>query len=211
MSNSITIFSNRLKKAYNDKKRSLKDSGGKYSKEEFAKNVYGVGTDGKVHVDRVNKWFQGKNFPSPDLIPEIAKELDCDIAYLFGEIECKHCKEQQITEITGLSAEGASTLINLSDWNKEILNKIIINKRFNKLIECIGDYCYPSTFLAINALKTSEGIIPGATAAEIVQHRIDTQNIHKFNASDRFNRILDDISEEYMNKEKKRYNANHSN
>lgn len=136
MGNSITTFSKRLKIAYNDKKKLIKESGGKYSKEEFAKKVYGVGTDGKVHVDRVNKWFQGKNFPSPDLIPEIAKELDCDIAYLFGEIECKHCKEQQITDITGLSEEASASLIEISkdEQKLEALNDFINNSNFESLL-----------------------------------------------------------------------------
>jgi len=66
-------------------------------------------------IDTVSKYTSAKapQFPPLEVMGVIAKELNVDVAYLMGEIDCKKNTTQRLQDITTLSSKSCDTLTEL--------------------------------------------------------------------------------------------------
>ena len=106
-----SIFNTRLKST-------AKEQG--YTQQTLAEKMY-------VSVETVKKWYT-TTMPDLDTVRELANELDVDVAFLLGDIECKHHEEQTIKDVTGLSKESCVNLLRIARNNPEgfaVLDEIL--------------------------------------------------------------------------------------
>ncbi len=79
-------------------------------------------------LDTISKYTSAKapQFPPLEIMGIIAKELNVDVAYLLGEIDCKKVSAQRLQDITNLSTKSSNTLSELckNDIYKEMLDSL---------------------------------------------------------------------------------------
>jgi DNA-binding XRE family transcriptional regulator len=96
-----------------------------------------------VSTDTVKNWSSPNRDSMPkdmDMLSSIAKLLDVDVAYLWGEIDCKHYSEQTIVDVTGLSEKSASVLCGLDSMSIEALDFLLSHNNFNRLLYEVWNY-----------------------------------------------------------------------
>lgn len=88
----------RFKKGF---KKARKASG--YTQTSFAEKF-------NVSIDTVRNWEQGRNVPEIETLEKLCDFFQCDMGYLFGEIDCKTHNIQFIQDYTGLSERSINIL-----------------------------------------------------------------------------------------------------
>lgn len=98
----------------------------------------------------VQKWEQGRSFPTTDVLCNICELLDCDADYLLDKItEKTHCIEE-MKKYTGLSEQALDALHNIPHITcettkyKRILNSFITSGYFISFMEALKylDDCF---------------------------------------------------------------------
>lgn len=105
------------------------------TQEQFAETI-------NTSTGALSNYRTGKRLPESKLLPEISKELDVSLDYLFGltDLKSKNLEHKKINEITGLTDDSIKQLkeyvdfINAEDSIPEISNFIIDKLR---VINCL--------------------------------------------------------------------------
>lgn len=88
-----------------------------------------------VSKTTISAWETG-TLPDIERLPDICSVLDCDINYLFGEIEEYKMDTHDVSDVTGLSEKAIERLKKIYDFKKERLgNANNFLKVINNLIE----------------------------------------------------------------------------
>ncbi len=143
-----SIFNTRLKST-------AKEQG--YTQQALAEKM-------NVSVETVKKWYT-TTMPDLGTVRELANELNVDVAFLLGDIECKHHEEQTIKDVTGLSKESCVNLLRIARNNPEgfaVLDEILSSddtaEEFSNLLSSVWFEMAPLgiTNLSIAANKIAE-------------------------------------------------------
>ena len=122
-------------------KRARKDNG--YTQKSFAEKF-------KISIDTVKNWEQGRNVPEIKTLEKLCNFFDCDLDYLFGNIECKKHDTQFIKDKTGLSEKAIEELHYLALLNSTLdtepdlntINTLLeqLSSKYNNIIHTITEY-----------------------------------------------------------------------
>ena len=88
----------------------------------------------------VGNWETGTVAIPIHRLPEICDLLDCDLDYIFGNIDVPHNITSDIIKETGLTETAVKKLRNCSSDFTDILSSLLENNNFWALIESIGKY-----------------------------------------------------------------------
>lgn len=117
-----SIFNTRLK-------TTAKEQG--YTQQTLAEKMY-------VSVETVKKWYT-TTMPDLGTVRELANKLNVDVAFLLGDIECKHHEEQTIKDVTGLSEKACENLVKMKGSSKmAVLDGLLRNDKF---LDVLGSIC----------------------------------------------------------------------
>ena len=123
-------FGDRIRKAREKKK---------LTQEELAEKL------GKSR-QAVGRWESGTGFPEFDCLFDLCVVLDCDMVYLFGELDDTFSQaEQTAAAFTGLSVKAVRILHKWkahSRFMSETLAAMIENKAFPSVVSGVANYKY---------------------------------------------------------------------
>lgn len=124
---------------------SLDTIGGRIQRRRMAQGFTQAQLGELVNVTRqkIGDWEQNKSLPDVQSIYFLSKVLDCDGAYLLGEIESKRIGAEMISKYTGISAAAADSIIDFKyECSYSLLEKLILSENFKKCLGCLGNVEY---------------------------------------------------------------------
>lgn len=85
-----------------------------------------------ISIETVKNWEQGRNIPEIKTLEKLCDFFQCDLDYLFNNIECKTHDVQFIQDCTGLSEAAINRIIsnNGDTPDQDFLNSFILSKQF---------------------------------------------------------------------------------
>lgn len=173
---------------YNTSQEAKHDKFRKRLKEECEKkHLTAVGLANKLGytVHAVNGWCKSSGgFPSYSVLVQLSELFDCDVAYLMGEIDCRHISTQHIADLTGLSPESAAIL---ESGNNSMIDAIISNKDYALLMARAWQYTH-SQYTNGVSVNDESGLDIGS-----IDNGLSARDVLKASAADVFSRILDSI------------------
>lgn len=189
-----SIFTTRLKNAmktkdkfeeYNGKRRLLK----RYTQTDLANDL-------GYSVDTIKRWTKTNgSLPPLETLRKLAKLLNVDTAYLLGEQECKHHEEQTICDVTMLNEQSANILTNLSEFEFEILNNLIVHPDFKDWLHSMYEFTHSHNIITTTI---NTGIFADTGNAENHSY---TKNALKYRVTDLLGDIIEDIYKKNIQKE----------
>lgn len=99
-----------------------------------------------ISIETIKNWEQGRNIPEIEIICRLCDFFDCDIDYLFNNIECKKHDDEFIHQETGLSEIAIRNIRYINDFHEynykiDILNALLENDDFSlRLMTELSNY-----------------------------------------------------------------------
>lgn len=86
----------------------------------------------------ISKWETGETEIPITRLSDICRLLDCDLDYIFGKIKPPKNSINNVMEETGLTEQASRIL--LDEEYKDILNALLIDENFIKLLDIIKEW-----------------------------------------------------------------------
>lgn len=185
-----SVFGTRLKEAMRKKDKYVTYNGKTKCTKKYT--LEDLGKDTGYAYNTVTNWTKSNgSSPSFETVKELARFLNVDAAYLIGEQECQHNVDQTICDKTGLNETSAKVLSGLSDIETNMMNELLNNKDFVKLILFSWDYTHSH-----NKEVTITNTLDGSKDLPLID---DAQReMMKYRAVDVFGKILDNIYDKHL-------------
>ena len=174
-------FAERIKKARRDKD---------LTQQELADKI------GCIRVT-VTQWEKGKSLPEYATLAKLCEVLSVDVGYLMGDYDEKTYTIHKVSELTNLSENTIKCISSLKHDKAIILDSIINNERFLKLLSAIQkkkDDAYKISQYVINKGGLT---YLNQTGSELFTNPFDSYDeycaIWDYQISKIFSKIIDDI------------------
>lgn len=114
------------------------------------------------------KWFAGSGLPTPQVIYNLSKLLNCDIDYLLTEQEEYKKEYKALSEFTNLSTTAAEELLEYTPLEIDVFNMFIARHNFKSVIQkAIEIASYKHHFGTVSILLSNSPEMVGMNEDEL--------------------------------------------